>query len=66
MKPLLAATATEAPDDQLVAAARDGSDVAFEALFLRYRSRVVGYVRGMVSDHGRAEDIVQEAFMSAL
>ena len=66
MKPLLAAAATEAPDEQLVAAARDGSDVAFEALFLRYRSRVVGYVRGMVSDHGRAEDIVQEAFMSAL
>ena len=66
MKPLLAATATEAPDDQLVAAAREGSDQAFEALFLRYRDRVVGYVRGMVSDHGRAEDIVQEAFMSAL
>ena len=66
MKPLLAATATEAPDEQLVAAAREGSDEAFEALFRRYRDRVVGYVRGMVSDHGRAEDIVQEAFMSAL
>ncbi len=66
MKPLLAATATEATDEQLVAAARAGSDEAFEALFRRYRDRVVGYVRGMVSDHGRAEDIVQEAFMSAL
>jgi RNA polymerase sigma factor (sigma-70 family) len=66
VKPLLAATATEAPDEQLVAAARDGSDEAFEALFRRYRDCVVGYVRGMVSDHGRAEDIVQEAFMSAL
>ena len=66
MKPLLAATATEAADEQLVAAARDGSDEAFEVLFRRYRDRVVGYVRGMVSDHGRAEDIVQEAFMSAL
>ena len=66
VKPLLAATATEAPDEQLVAAARDGSDEAFEALFRRYQDRVVGYVRGMVSDHGRAEDIVQEAFMSAL
>ena len=66
MKPLVAATATEAADDQLVAAARDGSDEAFEMLFRRYRDRVVGYVRGMVSDHGRAEDIVQEAFMSAL
>ena len=66
MKPLMAATATGAPDEQLVAAAREGSDEAFEALFRRYRDRVVGYVRGMVSDHGRAEDIVQEAFMSAL
>ena len=66
MKPLLAATATGATDEQLVAAAREGSDEAFEALFCRYRDRVVGYVRGMVSDHGRAEDIVQEAFMSAL
>ena len=66
MKPLLVATATEAPDEQLVAAAREGSDEAFEALFRRYRDRVVGYVRGMCSDHGRAEDIVQEAFMSAL
>ena len=66
MKPLVVATATEAPDEQLVAAARDGSDEAFEALFRRYQDRVVGYVRGMVSDHGRAEDIVQEAFMSAL
>src|SRR6187455_3001248 len=62
----MAATATGAPDEQLVAAAREGSDEAFEALFCRYRDRVVGYVRGMVSDHGRAEDIVQEAFMSAL
>ncbi|HZO59151.1 MAG TPA: RNA polymerase sigma factor [Solirubrobacterales bacterium] len=66
MKPLLAATATEAPDEQLVAAAREGSDEAFEVLFRRYQNRIVGYVRGMVSDHGRAEDIVQEAFMSAL
>jgi RNA polymerase sigma factor (sigma-70 family) len=66
VKPLMAATATGAPDEQLVAAAREGSDEAFEALFCRYRDRVVGYVRGMVSDHGRAEDIVQEAFMSAL
>jgi len=66
VKPLLAATATEASDEQLVTATRAGSDEAFEVLFRRYRDRVVGYVRGMVSDHGRAEDIVQEAFMSAL
>ena len=66
MKPLIAATATEAPDEQLVAAAREGSDEAFEALFGRYRDRVVAYVRGMVRDHGRAEDITQEVFFNAL
>ena len=66
MKPLLAAAATEVGDDQLVEAVREGSEEAFEALFRRYRPRIVAYVRGMVSDHARAEDIAQEAFMSAL
>ena len=67
MKPLLTApAATEVADDQLVAAVREGSEEAFEVLFRRYRPRIVAYVRGMVSDHARAEDIAQEAFMSAL
>ncbi len=67
MKPLLtAAAATEVADDQLVAAVREGSEEAFELLYRRYRPRIVGYVRGMVGDHARAEDIAQEAFMSAL
>ena len=67
VKPLLtAAAATEVADDQLVAAVREGSEEAFELLYRRYRPRIVAYVRGMVSDHARAEDIAQEAFMSAL
>ena len=66
MKPLLAATATEAPDDQLVAAVREGSEEAFETLYRRYRPRIVAYVRRMCSDHARAEDVAQDAFMSAL
>jgi RNA polymerase sigma factor (sigma-70 family) len=66
VKPLMVAAATEATDDQLVAAAQQGSDVAFEALFRRYRDRITGYVRGIVSDHARAEDIVQDTFFSAL
>jgi RNA polymerase sigma factor (sigma-70 family) len=65
VKPLMAAAAVEAPDEQLVAAARDGSDAAFEALFRRYRDRITAYVRGIVADHGRAEDIVQDVFISA-
>src|SRR3954468_22658436 len=62
----MVAAATEATDDQLVAAARQGSDAAFEALFRRYRERISAYVRGIVSDHARAEDIVQDTFFSAV
>ena len=56
----------ELEDLELVAAARAGDDRAFEALFLRYQPRIAAYVAGMVRDHGRAEDITQEVFMSAL
>jgi RNA polymerase sigma factor (sigma-70 family) len=66
VKPLLAAAATEASDDQLVAAVREGSEEAFETLYRRYRPRIVAYVRRMCSDHARAEDVAQDAFMSAL
>jgi len=62
----MAAAGTAATDDQLVAAIRDGSDEALEALFLRYKDRIAAYVRGIVSDQGKAEDIVQETFISAL
>ena len=54
------------PDHDLVAAVRDGDDRAFEQLYTRYHSRIAAYVRGMVKDHGRAEDVTQEVFFSAL
>src|SRR4051812_23424811 len=53
-------------DHQLVSLVRAGDDRAFEELFERYRRRITAYVYGMVSDHGRAEDITQEVFVSAL
>ncbi len=56
----------DADDLDLVAAVRAGDDRAFELLYVRYQSRITAYVRGMVHDHGRAEDITQEVFMSAL
>jgi RNA polymerase sigma factor (sigma-70 family) len=49
-----------------VAATRGGDDRAFERLYRRYQRRIAAYVHGMVNDHGRAEDITQEVFMSAL
>jgi RNA polymerase sigma factor (sigma-70 family) len=62
----MAAAATAASDEQLVAAIRAGSDEALETLFLRYKDRIAAYVRGIVADQGKAEDIVQETFISAL
>jgi RNA polymerase sigma factor (sigma-70 family) len=53
-------------DLDLVAGVRARDDRAFELLFLRYQPRVAAYVRGMVNDPGRAEDITQEVFISAL
>jgi RNA polymerase sigma factor (sigma-70 family) len=53
-------------DHRLVAAVRRGDDRAFEALYTRYHRRIHAYVLGMVKDHGRAEDVTQEVFVSAL
>jgi RNA polymerase sigma factor (sigma-70 family) len=53
-------------EQQLAAAVRNGDDAAFEELFSRYRSRISAYVLSAVGDHGRAEDITQEVFISAL
>jgi RNA polymerase sigma factor (sigma-70 family) len=50
----------------LVAAVRAGDDHAFEVLYHRYQRRIGAYVYGMLHDHGRAEDITQDVFMSAL
>jgi RNA polymerase sigma factor (sigma-70 family) len=55
-----------ASDETLVAAVRRGDDRAFGELYSRYGGRIIAYVLGMVGDHGRAEDIAQEVFISAL
>ena len=56
----------DALDADLVAAVRAGDDQAFEKLYERYYRRIAAYIYGMVSDYGRAEDIAQDVFMSAL
>jgi RNA polymerase sigma factor (sigma-70 family) len=45
---------------------RVGDDRAFEALYARYHRRIAAYVLGMVKDHGRAEEVTQDVFVSAL
>ena len=51
---------------RLVADARHGDDRAFEELYSRYRQRIFAFILSRVHDHGRAEDIAQDVFMSAL
>ena len=53
-------------EHELVAAIRGGNDRAFEELYARYRERIFSFILSKVHDHGRAEDIAQEVFMSAL
>ena len=53
-------------DRDLVARVRAGDERAFESLFVRYQPRIAAFVRSRLRDHGRAEDITQEVFISAL
>ncbi|MBA2347689.1 MAG: sigma-70 family RNA polymerase sigma factor, partial [Solirubrobacterales bacterium] len=64
--PLATRSAEAVTDSELVAAVRRGSDRAFEQLYERYHRRIAAYIYGMVNDYGRAEDISQDVFMSAL
>ena len=63
---MIATAGTDAADCALVDAVRAGDDCAFEELFRRYHSRIAAFVRGMLHDEARAEDVAQEAFLSAL
>jgi RNA polymerase sigma factor (sigma-70 family) len=53
-------------DAHLIAAVRRGSDLAFEQLYRRYSASVGRFVAARVRDSGRAEDLLQEIFLSAL
>jgi RNA polymerase sigma factor (sigma-70 family) len=57
---------SEWDDPELVQFVRGGDDRAFEELYERYRPRIAGFVRSMVKDHQRTEDVTQEVFLSAL
>src|SRR5262245_22908728 len=55
-----------ATDEHLVVAAQAGSHEAFAALFRRYRPEIARYAGRILTDDVRAEDVVQETFLSAL
>jgi RNA polymerase sigma factor (sigma-70 family) len=62
----LASGGDAASDSQLIAAVRRGNDHAFEQLYRRYNASIARFVGSRVRDRGRAEDLVQEIFLSAL
>jgi RNA polymerase sigma factor (sigma-70 family) len=62
----VSAVRTDGQDVDLVAAVRRGDDTAFEHLYQRYHGRVTAYVARMVGCREHAEEIAQEAFISAL
>jgi RNA polymerase sigma factor (sigma-70 family) len=66
LAPNVTQSAPMCSEHDLVAAVRRGDDRAFEELYSRYGRRIGAYIYGMVADHGRAEDITQEVFISAL
>jgi RNA polymerase sigma factor (sigma-70 family) len=53
-------------DAELVTAVREGDDASFEELYRRYQPRIAAFVRSRLRDEARAEDVTQEAFLSAL
>lgn len=50
-------------DSELVAAVRSGDDLAFNALFLRWYSRVEQFLLKLVREPALAEDLTQGVFM---
>ena len=52
-------------DERLVDLIRAGHDGAFEALFNRYNSRLLGFCQSMLKSRQDAEDVLQEVFTNA-
>ena len=61
-----AAATASATDAELVDGIRTGDESAFEELYRRYRPPVHAFVLRRVHDDGCAEELTQEAFLSAL
>jgi len=54
----------DASDDGLMRRFRDGDEAAFHTLFDRYQALVYNFARMMLRDGARAEDVLQDAFLS--
>jgi RNA polymerase sigma-70 factor (ECF subfamily) len=52
-----------ANDHELLAAIRDGDEVAFQELVRRYRNPITNFVYRMLDDYDRAVELTQETFI---
>jgi len=52
-------------DEKLLAAVRDGSESAFNALIDRHQQAVRTFLRGLLANHSDADDAAQETFLAA-
>lgn len=50
-------------DASLVRRLQAGEMAAFDALFQKFRRKLLAYVLGLLHDRGQAEDVVQESFV---
>lgn len=50
-------------DHELVAAVRDGDEVAFQEIVRRYRGPITNFVYRMLNDYDMAVDLAQETFL---
>jgi RNA polymerase sigma-70 factor (ECF subfamily) len=58
-------SAKELPsDDNLLRCLQQGDEQAFEQIYLRYASDLVGFAAGRVQSLAEAKDIIQEVFLS--
>jgi RNA polymerase sigma-70 factor (ECF subfamily) len=55
----------ETPDEDLVGRVRNGDQDAFVAMMRRYNQRLYRLARSVLGDDAEAEDVVQQAYLSA-
>lgn len=66
MDAALTALVRELSDEELFTRVRAGETALFEAIMRRHNQRLFRVARGIVKDDAEAEDVVQQAYLSAL
>lgn len=56
-------SAEAASDHELIAAIRDGDEVAFQEIVRRYRNPITNFVYRMIDDYDRSVELAQETFI---